>query len=109
MYCVLTVCSANQLRSPTAANVLHSRYGYNTRSAGTENCALIHVRPTLLAWADEVVCMEPMHAEKVREQLRAIGQHIPVYCLDIPDDYEWMQPELVELILERYKKRKVYR
>ena len=32
---VLCVCSAGLLRSPTAANVLHKEFGYNTRACGS--------------------------------------------------------------------------
>ena len=56
---VLTVCSANMLRSPTIAHVLASApYDYNTRSAGTSNIALIPVTDALLFWADEIVCAD---------------------------------------------------
>ena len=38
---VLTVCSANMLRSPTIAHVLSAEpYNFNTRSAGTAGFAL---------------------------------------------------------------------
>lgn len=41
---VLCVCSAGVLRSPTAAWVFsNAPFNCNTRSAGTEDCALVRV------------------------------------------------------------------
>ena len=50
---VLTVCSANMLRSPTMAHVLSAEpYNFNTRSAGIAGFALIPVTEELLSWVD---------------------------------------------------------
>ena len=101
---VLCVCSAGCLRSPTAANVLHTEYGYNTRPAGIEEeYAIVPVTARLLMWADEIVCMESWQAQVVHERLAMMGIQRYVVCLNIDDNYSYMQPELVELIKERYK------
>lgn len=101
---VLTVCSAGLLRSPTAANVLHKEYGYNTRAAGaTEEFALIPVDEVLLTWADEIVCVEPRVYDALRtEQYLPILEEKRVIVLNIPDKFEWGNPELEELILKQY-------
>lgn len=101
---VLTVCSACCLRSPTAANVLHTEYGYNTRSAGIEEeYAIVPVTARLLMWADEVVVMESWQAQEIHGMLTQMGIQRYVVCLNIDDNYSYMQPELVELIKERYE------
>lgn len=101
---VLTVCSACCLRSPTAANVLHTEYGYNTRSAGIEEeYAIVPVTARLLMWADEIVCMESWQAQVIHEMLAKMDIQRYVVCLNIEDGFSYMQPELIELIKERYK------
>ena len=55
---VLCLCSAGCLRSPSCATILQKKYGYNTRSAGVSDYALIPVNTALLKWADEIICVE---------------------------------------------------
>lgn len=93
---VLCVCSAGLLRSPTLANVLHREYGYNTRSCGVHDYALIQLDDVLLRWADEVVVVHP-----------GIDEFMPITnkeykILNIPDNYEYMSPALQNLCLEQY-------
>lgn len=100
---VLTVCSANMLRSPTMAVVLSMPpYDYNTRSAGTHSFALIPVTEDLLMWADEVVCADTEHAIAVRDKLMEYQLDKPIVNLRIPDNYEYRNPELIMMIRRRY-------
>lgn len=100
---LLTVCSAGCLRSPTAANVLHAEYGFNTRSAGCElEYAIVPVTGRLLMWADEIVTMESWQAQQIEQWLEEMYIHRNVVCLNIPDAFSFMQPELVDLIKQRY-------
>jgi predicted protein tyrosine phosphatase len=96
---VLCVCSAGLLRSPTMAWVLsHEPYNYNTRAAGlTKEYALIPVDDVLLHWADEILVAE----EWMLEKLGVEGK--PIYSLNLPDRYEYRDPELVKLIKESYE------
>jgi predicted protein tyrosine phosphatase len=101
---VLTVCSANMLRSPTIAHVLSSDpYNHNTRSAGVAGYALIPVTELLLIWADEIVCADTEHAILVCSMMAGTGIDKPVINLKIPDDYAYRDPELIQLIHQRYK------
>lgn len=101
---VLTVCSANMLRSPTIAHVLSADpYNFNTRSAGTAGFALIPVTEDLLLWADEIVCADTEHAITVRNKLMDLTLDKPIINLKIPDNYEYRNPELIQLIHQRYK------
>lgn len=103
---VLTVCSANMLRSPTIALVLSAEpYNCNTRSAGTEGYALIPVTEDLLMWCDEVVCADTEHAMWVRNKMMTWMLDKPIVDLQIPDHYEYRNPELIEMIKERYGQR----
>ena len=103
---VLTVCSANMLRSPTIAHVLSAEpYNSNTRSAGTQFYALIPVTEDLLMWANEVVCADTEHALYIRDKMIEYMLDKPIINLNIPDIYEYRNPELIELIKERYGQR----
>lgn len=103
---VLTVCSANMLRSPTIAHVLSSEpYNYNTRSAGTEPYALIPVTEDLLLWADEIVCADTEHAMWIRNKMMEWTIDKPIIDLQIPDNYEYRNPKLIEMIKERYEQK----
>ena len=93
---VLCVCSAGLLRSPTAANVLHRAFGFNTRSAGLEHdFALIPVDDVLLHWADAVVCMNEQQRIEILSKTDK-----PVFNLDIEDSFSFMDNELQEMIIE---------
>lgn len=101
---VLTVCSAGMLRSPTIAWVLgQDPYGYNCRPAGyVQEYALVKVDDVLLTWADEVVCADLEHVYYVKDRLKDLGLDKPLVNLNLPDIYEYRDPELVKLIKERY-------
>lgn len=105
---VLCVCSAGLLRSPTMANVLHQKYGYNTRSAGvTIDFALIPVDEVLLMWADEIVCAEMDHAMRVSAMASHYEIALPeVISLGIPDLYSFGDKDLIALIIAKYEKAK---
>lgn len=94
---VLFVCSRNRLRSPTAEQVFSNWPGIETASAGTDNDAEEQLGEELIEWADIIFVMEKAHrtklARKFRKHLRA-----RVVCLDIPDNFAFMDPALVRLL-----------
>jgi predicted protein tyrosine phosphatase len=45
-----------------------------------------------------VCVMEDKHAAQLKASFRELLQGKPVHVLDIPDDYRYMDPELVELV-----------
>lgn len=98
---VLCLCSAGMLRSPTMANVLHQEYGYNTRAAGvSQEYALIPIDATLNHWADEIVLANGDVFEEYIQKYNNGSKRTVV--LDLPDKYEWNDPELVALIKKQY-------
>ena len=92
------MCSRNQWRSPTAERICAGRPGCGARSAGTEPSARVRVNAGHLEWADLIFCMERRHIERLRERFPDALTGKRVICLDIPDDYGFMDPELVELL-----------
>src|SRR5476649_490693 len=97
---VLFVCSRNQWRSPTGEQVWRSHPRVNARSAGTSAGARRVVSAADLAWADVVLVMEDKHKTRLLAEYRALLLHKPLHVLDIPDDYRYMDAELVELLGE---------
>lgn len=98
---ILFVCTANKLRSPTAAAVFSGRPDIAVRSAGLDPEAPCRLDAELVAWADKIYAMEAHHREKIRKKFKQALGATPVITLGIPDDYEFMQPELVELLKAR--------
>ena len=95
---VLFICSQNRLRSPTAEHVFADWHGIETASAGLNHDAEAPVTPELLAWAQIIFVMERAHRSKLSSRFRAQVGHARVVCLDSPDDYDYMDPELVRLL-----------
>lgn len=101
MKTILFVCSQNRLRSPTAEQVFAGYPGLEVSSAGTNHDADNPLTAELVSWADIIVVMEKQHRAKLQRRFRAALRGQRVICLDIPDDYAFMQPELVELLKAR--------
>ncbi|MEV4605443.1 phosphotyrosine protein phosphatase [Neorhizobium sp. LMR1-1-1.1] len=95
---VLFVCSQNKLRSPTAEHVFADWPGVETSSAGTNNDAENPLSRELVEWADIIFVMERAHRAKLQSRYRAALNGTRIVCLDIPDDYQFMDPRLVELL-----------
>lgn len=105
---VLCVCSAGLLRSPTAANVLHKEFGYNTRAAGIiEDYALIPVDEVLIEWAEEIVCMEFYQEELLRVLTKKHNPDVKIICLEVPDTYPYMDDDLKTTIVAAYREMSV--
>lgn len=95
---ILFVCSQNRLRSPTAEQVFSRRRDIEVESAGTNHDADNPLTHELVAWADIIFVMEKAHRAKLQKKFRTSLEGARVICLDIPDDYAFMDPELVRLL-----------
>jgi len=98
---ILFVCSQNRLRSPTAEQVFSGRPDLEVSSAGTNNDAENPLTSELIKWADVIVVMEKMHRTKVQKRFRSSLNGKRMICLDIPDEFVFMDPALVALLEER--------
>lgn len=96
--CLLFLCSRNRRRSLTAEKIFDGYNGHSARSAGTENDSRVKVTAGLLGWADIIFCMEKKHVRRIREKYPDIVCGKKVICLNIDDDYEYMDEELQELL-----------
>jgi predicted protein tyrosine phosphatase len=73
-------------------------------SAGTNNDAEEPLSSELVMWADVIVVMEKAHRAKVQRRFRKALNGKRIVCLDIPDDYAFMDEELVRLLTLRMRR-----
>ena len=95
---VVFVCTQNKLRSPTAEAIFARHPGWQVASAGTAQKAETPLTRDLLEWADVAVCMEKRHRDWIRSRLKGTIPDDRMLILGIPDDYEFMDPDLVALL-----------
>ena len=95
---VLFVCSRNQWRSPTAEQIWRRHPALSVRSGGTSPNARHPVSAADLSWAQVVFVMEEKHKSRLMAQYRRLLENTPVHVLDIPDEYKYMDEELVDLL-----------
>ena len=101
---VLFLCSRNKLRSPTAEQVFSSYDGIAVASAGLSRDAESPLTSDLVEWADLIFVMEHIHRTRLQERFRKWLGEKRIVCLEIPDDYDYMDPELVRLLEARVTK-----
>lgn len=105
---VLTVCSAGLLRSPTIAWYIQSVSDYNCRAAGMHDYALIHVDDVLIEWADIIICADEDKYNLLLDSYKEQIGDKKVFNFNIPDIYEYKNPELLKIIEEQCIKLGVF-
>ena len=95
---ILFVCSRNRRRSPTAEAVFSERDDCEVSSAGLAPDAEETLSPETIEWADLIFVMDKKQRAKLKRNFAAHLKNKRVICLGIPDDYDFMQSELVELL-----------
>ena len=98
---VLFVCSQNKLRSPTAEQVFAAWPGIEVGSAGLNHDAEEPLTSAMVREADLIFVMEKAHRARLSKRFKVDLGRVRVVCLDIPDDYDFMDPELVSLLRAR--------
>ena len=68
------------------------------RSAGTSDKARRRVTEADISWADLIYVMESKHRKLLRHQFGEVLTEKILFVLDIPDDYKYMDSELVDLL-----------
>lgn len=96
---LLFVCTENRLRSPTAEAVFSRYRGVKALGAGIGPAAARAVSRELIEWADKVFVMEAFHRELLLEKYPDLfNGRQQLVCLNIPDRFGYMDPELVQLL-----------
>jgi predicted protein tyrosine phosphatase len=94
---ILVICGKNKRRSRTAEFIFKNDRRFNIRSAGLSPKSDRKLSVNDLNWAGLVLVMEPDHRAKIKEIYRQI-QLPKMEVLFIPDEYDYLQPELVEIL-----------
>lgn len=95
---ILFICSRNQWRSPTAEKIYSKDDRVNARSAGTSPSARKTVNVKDIEWAELIFVMEHKHKEMLKSTFSRQLQYKKIIVLDIPDEYKYMDEELIELL-----------
>ena len=74
------------------------------KSAGTENNARIKVTGGMIGWADIIFTMEKKHSKRIQEKYKEEIKDKKVVCLYIPDEFEYMDNKLIEIIKDKIEK-----
>jgi predicted protein tyrosine phosphatase len=92
---VLFVCSKNQWRSPTAESIWRGHPKLNVRSGGTSPNARHHVSEDDIRWSHIILVMEEKHKSRLKAEYTRVLDFKPIHVLDIPDEYKYMDAELI--------------
>jgi predicted protein tyrosine phosphatase len=95
---ILFICSRNKWRSATAETIYKNHADHQVRSAGTEPSARIKISAKLIIWADLIFVMEKKHKQRIVERFAEEIHEKEIIILDIPDDYQYMDEELIDEI-----------
>jgi len=101
---VLFLCSRNRLRSPTAQRIFACVGDWEVDSAGLSPDAEHLLSADQLEWADLILVMEPIHRRRLQRAYGPLLKGKRVGVLSIPDEYEFLQPELIELLRSRVER-----
>jgi predicted protein tyrosine phosphatase len=94
---ILFVCGRNQWRSPTARNIYKNDPRVEVRSAGVSEKSPHQISNADIEWADLILVMENEHKSRIQSLFKG-GRHPEIKSLDIPDEYQYMDQELIQLI-----------
>jgi protein-tyrosine phosphatase len=106
---ILVVCGRNKKRSRTAEFIFKNNDKFDIRSAGLSPKSDRKISEKDLIWADLVFVMEKEQRSKMLDAFKNL--ELPkIEVLDIPDDYEFMDEELVEMLTSRinYTLKNIY-
>jgi predicted protein tyrosine phosphatase len=98
---LLFVCSRNRIRSLTAEHLFAKLPDIQVRSAGTANDARARITSAHIGWADVIFVMEKRHRDRLHQRFVHELTGKRVICLDIPDEFEYMDEELVTTLRSR--------
>ena len=95
---VLFICSQNRMRSPTAEQVFARHPGIQCASAGLSQGAENALTVELVEWAELIFVMESHHRMDLTTRFCNHLGGKPIICLDIPDNYPYMDPALIAVL-----------
>lgn len=98
---ILFVCTINRMRSATAQKIFENDERFDVKSAGTDKNAAVVLTPELMDWSDTIIVMEKHHRNFIRAKHSMYYNSKRIVCLYIPDEYDFMQPELISILQDK--------
>jgi predicted protein tyrosine phosphatase len=98
---VLFICGKGRHRSPTADQIFSLMQGWGTDCAGLGADADVVVCAEQIEWATDIAVMEKRQMARLRRMFPKLVSGKRLVCLDVPDDFSFMQDELVALLRSR--------
>jgi len=102
---VLFVCRLNRNRSATAERLFCKRKDLDVRSAGTNDEARVRVNRRMMEWADVIFAMDSEERDNLKRMFPGHASLSRIVCLDIPDQFGFNDPELLQLLQDRVDAR----
>ena len=97
---ILVICGRNKKRSRTAEHIFKHDEHFHIRSAGLSPKSERKISEQDLNWADLVFVMESDHRSKILDLYPHL--ELPtIEVLHIPDEYEFMDEELIDILTGR--------
>lgn len=97
---ILFICNQNKNRSKTAETLFKNKF--QTKSAGIYNQKPVNKRQ--LSWADVVLVMEDKQRQEIAKRFPAEYLQKRILSLDIPDIYDYGDPQLVKQLKTKVNK-----
>ena len=95
---ILFVCGRNKRRSPTAEKIYAHDRRLAVRSVGLADTSKRRMGAADAQWADLILVMERKYVGRIKTTFRQLDTLPPIVSLDIPDEYIFMQRELIDLL-----------
>ncbi|WP_257669817.1 protein tyrosine phosphatase [Parapedobacter tibetensis] len=76
---------------------------HQVRSAGTASSACVKVSEKGIQWVDMILVMEKRHKEILQVKFCNWILNKEIIVLSIPDEYNYMDPELVTILEQHWK------
>lgn len=86
------------MAQPHGRDRLAKETGVSVRSAGTSPNARRTITEADIRWADLIFVMENKHRAIIKAKFGRSAEYAVIHVLGIPDDYRYMDEDLVDLV-----------
>jgi len=94
---ILFICNQNENRSKTAEELFKAKF--STKSAGLFNKNPVTSKE--LNWADVILVMDDFQRKEIAKRFPKDYIKKRILSLNIPDNYYYKQPELIDILKSR--------
>ncbi len=99
--CILFHCSQNNYGNSTAEAILADHPKIEVYYAGLNHDAEVSLSEEQVQWADLIIVMEKVHRNRLNQKFKTALAGKRIAVLNIPDDYDYMDPDLIAVLKSR--------